>query len=141
MSADILLSRLDRVKPTGESRWMACCPAHDDRTPSLTVSETGDGTVLVKCWAGCGAADIVAAVGLELKDLFPERPDFHKSTRASQRWVPRDVIRALSDEVVLVVVAAETLANGQSLTADDRKRLVTAASRFRAAAKEVGYDR
>jgi putative DNA primase/helicase len=47
-----------------------CCPAHDDRTPSLTVSQGEDGRVLVKCHAGCETEDVVTALGLTMTDLF-----------------------------------------------------------------------
>lgn len=51
---------------------MAKCPAHDDKSPSLSVRETEDGRVLIHCHAGCGASDVLAAIGLTLADLFPE---------------------------------------------------------------------
>ncbi|WP_053931954.1 virulence-associated protein E [Pseudomonas coronafaciens] len=66
-----VLSRLDKVKPAGAHKWKACCPAHDDRSPSLAISDTSDGTVLLRCWAGCSAKAIVEAIGLELRHLFP----------------------------------------------------------------------
>lgn len=66
-----VISRLDKVKSAGANKWKACCPAHNDKNPSLAISETSDGTVLLKCWAGCTAQDIVSAIGLELRDLFP----------------------------------------------------------------------
>lgn len=68
---DKVLNRLDKVKSAGTNKWKACCPAHDDKHPSLAISETSDGTVLLKCWAGCTAKEIVSAIGLELRDLFP----------------------------------------------------------------------
>ncbi|MDA8205335.1 MAG: toprim domain-containing protein, partial [Thermaerobacter sp.] len=68
---DVLLSRLDKVKKTSDG-WQALCPAHDDRNPSLSIKEGTDGTLLVKCWSGCSARDIVAAIGLGLGDLFPD---------------------------------------------------------------------
>ena len=68
---DKVLSCLDKVKSAGSSKWKACCPAHDDKHPSLAITETSDGTVLLKCWAGCTAQQIVSAIGLELRDLFP----------------------------------------------------------------------
>ena len=71
--ADALLPRLEAVKETGPGRWSARCPAHDDKHPSLTIKETDDGTLLVRCWAGCPVSDIVAAAGLDLADLFPDR--------------------------------------------------------------------
>ena len=70
-----VLSRLRDPKrtPTG---WSARCPAHDDRKASLSVSETNDGIVLLKCHAGCDTDQIVEALGLTLRDLFPEQPDW-----------------------------------------------------------------
>jgi hypothetical protein len=53
--------------------WRAKCPAHDDHQPSLSIHEGADGRVLLKCFGGCATADIVAAVGLTLRDLFPAR--------------------------------------------------------------------
>jgi len=66
----VLLERLSGVRKTSTG-WSARCPAHDDRHRSLSISETTDGTVLVRCHAGCAAAAVVAALGLSLRDLFP----------------------------------------------------------------------
>ncbi|MCH7298824.1 virulence-associated protein E [Pseudomonas capeferrum] len=68
---DKVLTRLDKVKSAGIDKWKACCPAHDDKHPSLAISETSEGVILLKCWAGCTTKEIVSAVGLELRDLFP----------------------------------------------------------------------
>lgn len=68
---DKVLKRLDKVKSAGAEKWKACCPAHDDKHPSLAISETSEGVVLLKCWAGCTTKEIVSAIGLELRDLFP----------------------------------------------------------------------
>ena len=69
---EAILNHLENVKQTGPDRWVARCPAHDDKSPSLSVAETSDGKVLLNCFAGCAAQEIVGAFGLELKDLFPE---------------------------------------------------------------------
>lgn len=132
-----LLDRLDAVRETGAGRWIARCPAHDDRHPSLSVRETADGTVLLKCWAGCGAADVVAAVGLELRDLFPPRMDDRPPLRKHERWASVDVLRCLAHEAVIVLVAAEATGRGEALTDADRDRLAVAAGRLRAAVEEV----
>ncbi|BAF61058.1 MAG: AAA family ATPase [Pelotomaculum sp.] len=66
-----VLSRLEGVKRCG-SGWQAFCPSHDDRKPSLHVSKGGDGRVLVHCHAGCSVNDVCTAIGLEVKDLYPE---------------------------------------------------------------------
>lgn len=52
--------------------YVTHCPAHDDKHPSLRVGEGDDGRTLLKCFAGCETANIVAALGLTLADLFPE---------------------------------------------------------------------
>lgn len=59
---DLILNGLDKVRKSG-SGWTACCPAHDDRTPSLSISESRTtGKVLVKCWAGCSQNDVITAL-------------------------------------------------------------------------------
>ncbi len=63
-----LLARLEAVRRTGPDRWLARCPAHEDRRPSLSIREGDDGRVLIYDFAGCGAADVVAALGLDLAD-------------------------------------------------------------------------
>ncbi len=72
MIADALLSRLDGVRPTGQDQWVARCPAHEDRDPSLSIAEKDD-RVLIHCHAGCYVSEVVDAVGLKITDLFPPR--------------------------------------------------------------------
>ena len=70
---ELLLSKLTSAKKAGKG-WSARCPAHNDRRPSLSVSAGDDGRALVNCHAGCQTTDILAAVGLKMADLFPEKP-------------------------------------------------------------------
>lgn len=68
---ELVLSRLEN--PRGRSpKWSAKCPAHEDRSPSLSLKVLDDGRVLIHCHAGCSAPDVLAALGLSLADLFPE---------------------------------------------------------------------
>src|SRR5262245_42397802 len=69
MTAEELAQRLN-ARRSGEG-WKAKCPAHDDRTPSLSINEGTGGRVLLNCFAGCQPEDIVAALGLTMRDLFP----------------------------------------------------------------------
>lgn len=74
MTPHDLLDCLDRVTESVEGRqWYARCPAHEDRKASLSVALGADGTLLLTCHAGCALADIAAAVGLKVSDLFPPR--------------------------------------------------------------------
>jgi hypothetical protein len=52
--------------------YMAPCPAHDDLKPSVSIKEGDDGRALVHCFAGCKITEIVAAIGLEERDLFSD---------------------------------------------------------------------
>lgn len=63
MKLDEILDKLEGVRQRG-SGWTALCPAHEDSSPSLSVDEADDGTVLLKCHAGCSFESIAQAVGL-----------------------------------------------------------------------------
>ena len=131
--ADIL-DRLEGVKRTGNDRAVAKCPAHNDRSPSLSIRETEDGTILVKCFAGCGAADVVAAIGMELSDLFPEKPTHHARPKRPGHWhAAREALRVLHGEVLIVAFAALDISKGKRLTIQDADRVVVAASKIREA--------
>jgi hypothetical protein len=133
MSTSQLLDRLEAARATGSGRWLAKCPAHPDRSPSLSVRELDDGTVLVKCFAGCGASDIVTAVGLTLSDLFPERAD-ERARKPSRAWLDaRDVLACLAIEGQILAVAASDVADSSEISRQDADRIARAAGRIRAA--------
>ncbi|WP_434782827.1 CHC2 zinc finger domain-containing protein [Ferrovum myxofaciens] len=96
MTVEELLERLQGVRKTSHGRWMAKCPSHDDNSPSLSVTGN-DGKILLYCFAGCGAHEIVTAVGLELSDLFPEKLEFSKGR--TPRFPAHEVLMGLSDEI------------------------------------------
>lgn len=131
MSVDTLIERLHKVKRTGNGRWMACCPAHNDRNPSLSIRDD-DGKVLLHCFAGCAVSDIVAAIGLELSDLFP--PDDRQGDFKGQRrpFPASDILLALSSEATIVYLYAKQLTDGTALTKSDLERLLLAANRIEA---------
>ena len=67
-----------RPRRSGDG-WLAHCPAHRDRSPSLSIGEGDGARVLVKCHAGCTLAAIVAAVGMTERDLFPDQANGHRN--------------------------------------------------------------
>lgn len=69
---DLVLDRLPGVEENGQG-WKACCPAHDDRSPSLHVRLGEDGRVLLHCFAGCPTEAVVEKLGLSMADLFPPK--------------------------------------------------------------------
>jgi hypothetical protein len=58
-----VLARLDKVKGSAARGWSSICPAHDDKSPSLSIALGDDGRVLLKCHAGCSVEEIVHAIG------------------------------------------------------------------------------
>ena len=83
MTPEMILSRFKNVREVA-SGWRACCPAHDDRNPSLSITPNGQKTLL-HCHAGCSTEAIVAAIGLEMKDLFFDKP-IRKSVRVETEY-------------------------------------------------------
>lgn len=142
MSVDLLLSRLEGVTRTPGGSYKARCPAHQDKHPSLTVKETPDGVVLIKCWAGCTAAEVVSAAGLDMVDLFPPRAaDPRLVGKPVRRPFPAtDILRTIAFEALIVGCAAATLAAGEPLALIDRERLMLAVSRIQEALQAGGLN-
>lgn len=70
-TAERIAGLLNKAKrsPTG---WKACCPAHDDKNPSLFIADADDG-VAMRCYAGCSYAQISDALQSRGVELFPSR--------------------------------------------------------------------
>jgi hypothetical protein len=118
-AATKLLDRLERVKQTAPGRWLARCPAHEDRR------------LLLHDFGGCEVGDVLAAVGLELRDLF-EKPLGNRPAVRSK--IPaRDLLEILSEEITLAgIIAADFLAQ-RSISESEWRRLARAAARIGAA--------
>lgn len=106
--AEVVLSALDRVRKSGNG-WVACCPAHDDRTPSLSIAEGDDGRALLHCYGGCDVRSVVDAAGLKMADLFPEG----LSLEARQQYQRRS-LKAAHDHARLLVEIAQNTAGDLS---------------------------
>lgn len=121
---DRVLSGLDKVKSCGAGKWRACCPAHDDKHPSLAVTELDDGVVLIKCWSGCSADEITASLGLSVRDLFPHSSQNQHPSRLSRQ--------AIEFEHNVIRIALSMQSQGFELPSEDLERLEVAKRR-------VGY--
>lgn len=134
-TVDNVLQRLEAVKSTGPGRWLARCPAHADKRPSLSLRECADGRLLMHCFAGCDVGALVGAIGLELHDLFPPDPVYGGGAgpvRKRGLLSPSDALRLIEFETLLVSVAAQNLAAGHALRPLDLERLNVAARRIQA---------
>jgi 5S rRNA maturation endonuclease (ribonuclease M5) len=81
--ADTIAHRCEKAHQTKNDGWKVCCPAHDDRNPSLSIDHTPD-RVLLKCHAGCSTEAIVSALGMTMADLYAA-----PSTRSTHTHVPQ----------------------------------------------------
>ena len=83
---------LVEARRAGQGRWQARCPAHADRSPSLSIREGKNRVVLVHCFAGCPLEAILAALGLVYRDLFAgPQPSPQQACQAAQERARRDV--------------------------------------------------
>jgi hypothetical protein len=130
MSAQILLSQLSKVRQTGGDKWVASCPAHDDRGPSLSIAER-DGKLLLHCFAGCEAEDVLGAVGLRWTDVLPER----MGESRPQPIPAMQVLEAVTHEIMVAALLATELGYAQA-----SQRLIEAGSRLNAALTLIGHE-
>lgn len=137
MSADTLLSQLDKVRATGQTRWVACCPAHEDKSPSLAIREVDDGRVLVHCFSGCATEDVLAAVGLTFSDLFAPRETNHHGKPERRPFPAADVLRCLFSEGLVIASSGRSVMNG-TWKESDQARLVEAVGRVAAGMTAAG---
>ena len=121
MSVENLLQRLSKVKG-GKGHWTACCPAHEDRSPSLAITETDDGRILLKCFGGCSVQEIVGSIGMDISDLFPDSKEHHRP-KVKNAFYASDLLKLLEFESTIVMIAANDVAKGKQLSDNDRSRL------------------
>lgn len=130
---DRLIARLQKVKPSGNQSWTACCPAHEDSHPSLSLRQTADGRILIHCFAGCAVGDVVAAVGMDIMDLFPQSFGIHRRTKVNKPFNLSDVVRCLAVDALTIVQCSNVMLSGAALTPSSHASLVAASARFLAA--------
>jgi hypothetical protein len=125
-----LLDRLEKVRQTGAGRWVAPCPSHKDRSPSLSIRELDDGRVLLHDFGGCGAIDVLEALGLDWSALFPPQLQHVELPARASRIPARDLLEVISEEVMIAAfIAADLLAN-KAISEADWTRLSQAARRI-----------
>ena len=132
MKTDVFLSRLTKVRATGRGTWVACCPAHQDKNPSLSVRETDDGRVLVHCFAECPVSDVVAAVGMSMTDLFPDSAKDHRYQPLRKPYPAADVLECIASETAILAITASDMAKGIPIPQKDLERAQIAANRVQA---------
>ncbi len=128
-NAEKLLSRLEDVRENSPGRWMAKCPGHDDRSPSLSIRETDDGRILMHDFAGCDAQSVLAAIGLTFSDLY-DRPLSHHAQPTRNRIPARDLIGMIDHEALIVGMIGASMLENKKIDAETWDRLATAVRRI-----------
>jgi hypothetical protein len=133
MSAEELLSKLHRVKRVGPGKWSASCPTRDDKSPSLSIRELDDGTVLLHDFGGDSVEAILGAVGMTFNDLYPAKSG-HFSRPVRRPFNPADLLELVAFEATVAVLVVSDMVQGKATEAD-RNRLLLAAQRLGNAAE------
>ena|SRR5688572_24937583 len=129
MNVDKLLASLRKVRPTANGEWVACCPAHEDKTPSLAIKDNGDGRILIHCFAGCPVENVVSSVGLNLSDLMPENQPMHHALRRVP-FNSRTVLEAIAFSATMVAIAASDMSAGKPVSVADKDALWDVSNRI-----------
>lgn len=126
-----LLNRLDKVKQKRHNEWVACCPSHNDKNPSLAIKyDESTGKIIMKCWAGCDINDICTAIGIEVSDLFPDAPGDKTGSPGDKKrmyFSGETALASLVSEAAIVRMAAMSI---NSLDNDDIERVKLAHDRI-----------
>jgi len=106
---DNILGELENVIETQKYQYRARCPVHqktNSQSRTLSIKEATDGNVLLHCFAGCGYEEVLNAIGLEKKHLFP--PETYVANWAYDRdplkKSPRQIIDDLKPSITYLQV-------------------------------------
>jgi len=137
---ELILSHASGVKRLGADKAMFKSPTREDRTPSVSLCRGANGAVLLHDFGGDAAADVLAALGLSLASLFPQRDrrDMTPAERAEMRMHARlagwgAVLGTIGLEAKIVVIAGRQIRAGNPLNDADTHRLDEALERLDAA--------
>jgi hypothetical protein len=122
-----LLSKLEKVKPSGSFKWLACCPSHDDKSPSLAIKLGDDEKVLIHCFAGCEPREILSAIGLTMSDLFKDSTKYQKGSKPP-KFNKYELFDLIEFEAIILSLAIRQLLEGYELSDQDLTRVISAES-------------
>ena len=132
MDASVLLDRLDGVINRGAGAWYARCPAHDDKSPSLSIRDAGQ-KILIHCFAGCSVESVLDAMGLSFSDLYC---DGWKAARESAisgaaGHYAKKPKADLEHERLILEIAQADIAACKELSLEDQARVQLAVLRLK----------
>lgn len=127
----ILLNRMDCLRPSGEHRWRCRCPVHGGNgRDSLSIKYCDDGRILIHCFSGCEPLEILQVCGLQLSDIMPERLTHHASPAEKKKWRQSATMSdwekarsTIQHEARIIWVAGKQIIDGKPLNQVDDARL------------------
>jgi hypothetical protein len=131
MYIDNLLSRLNKVKQTTPSQFVACCPAHIDKSPSLSIKVLPDEKILLHCFAECSIDEVLSSIGLALEDLFPERLEVSKPIK--RKISSSAALEIIYFDGLVIQTTARMIINKEPLAEKDFQRVTTSFMRINSA--------
>lgn len=135
---DLLLDKLEGVRKNGANKWLCKCPSHTDRSPSLGIKLLDDDKILIKCFAGCSASEIVSSIGLTLADLMPPQPQGYDRTKTRvPRFNKSEMFDRLVHESIILSLAVRQLLNGKGLSDIDKQSVIKAENLINELAREI----
>lgn len=137
---DNFVSRLTKAKRTGKDSWIACCPSHQDKSPSLTIREIEPDKILLHCFAGCSVDEIAGSVGLSIGDLMPDRAPDTLRKPSSVPFNARDVLECIQTDATLLCVFISDVTQAKPITPEEAANAYKAACRIVAATRIGGVQ-
>jgi hypothetical protein len=136
-----LLARVEGVRKNGAGKWVARCPAHADKRPSLAIRDLADGRILIHCFAGCDTESVLGAAGLEWADVMPPKAVSDRQSPARPPFDAWTALRCCTDDLFLAAIVISDVCRGVALSPERREQLWPIAGRLRSAAELVGAAR
>lgn len=115
---------LNRLKSTGGNKWVACCPVHEEKTPSLSIKQLDDRSYIMHCF-GCGAngVDVFNTLGANKKELFGDKDNGD--------YIPQKVKDEYMEDKFFIAVYESDIKKGIKPKLDENRRYRKAQCRIR----------
>lgn len=129
-SAEALVTRLDGVQKSGNG-WRARCPSCGGASRKVSITQANN-AVLIHCFGGCAAIDVLQAVGLTWADVMPPRhwpdspQDRREMRRAAREGALVTALPELAYAAAVVHIAAKRFHAAGQFADDDMATLLKA---------------
>lgn len=122
-----ILNKLDKVRSSGKNKWVALCPCHSEKTPSLRINADGE-KILMHCF-GCGAngAAVMDAIGMDVRALFGDNVERYDG---KPQFNAREKLEMAALEAKILLLAAGDIRKGKPISDEDYERIRLAEERI-----------